>query len=422
MSGREGVLLVVGIGSQKDRDSRPYREHLLAGAARVCPLWLLETDELTWQAPYAAGSTVLSGRTADDLVAAARQVAAERDVIGVLAPDEGLLLPSAHLIAALGVPGASVEAVSACRDKKLSRRLMTDAGLPQPWHTSVTSAEELRAVGDEFGYPLVLKPRSMGASSGVIKVTGPEETDEAYRITVAASTYPGIQLYPDIVVEEFLDGPEISVDGSVVDGVFTAHIVARKKIGQPPFFIETGHIVSPDDPYLRDPDITDLLQRAHKALGFHHGMTHSEIKFTPRGPVVIEINGRPGGDLIPKLGWLAGGVDLGRIAAEVALGELPTRSAAGHGDPRAVGIRFCCPTEPTTMAGVRLPSAADHPHLLEAEPLALPGALLQPPPGDYVSRYAYLIAEGGDQDEVASRLDALEQEVVLEGEPAESPS
>jgi biotin carboxylase len=417
MTVEHGLLLVIGIGSQKDRDSRPYREHLLAGAARAQSLWLLETDELTWQQPYAAGSSIVPERTTESLVATARRVAERHKVVGVMCPDEGLLLPAAHVVADLGMPRASLDAVRACRDKKRSRRLMTDAGLLQPRHTTVTSADELRAVIDEFGLPLVLKPRALGASSGVVKVSSREQAEEFYAITAAAH-YPGVEQYPDIVVEEFLEGPEISVDGSVVDGAYEPYIVARKKIGPPPYFVETGHIVSADDPALHDPGIRDLLQRAHKALGFHHGMTHAEIKFTSRGPVVIEINGRPGGDLIPKLGWLAAGVDLGRIAADVAVGARPeVRPAAGYEGPRTVGIRFCCPTEDRTVTRIDLPRPEDHEGLIEAAPLAPVGSEVRCPPADYVSRFAYLIAEGADAEDCAARLDLLERTVSLHGTP-----
>jgi biotin carboxylase len=417
MTVEQAFLLVIGIGSQKDRDSRPYREHLLAGAACAHDLWLLETDELTWQQQYAAGSSVVPERTTGSLVAAARRVAEDHKVVGVMCPDEGLLLPAAHVVADLGVPGASIDAVRACRDKKRSRRLMTDAGLLQPRHTTVRSAGELHAVIDEFGLPLVLKPRALGASSGVVKVTSREHAEEFYAITAAAH-YPGVERHPDIVVEEFLDGPEISVDGSVVDGAYEPYIVARKRIGPPPYFVETGHLVSADDPLLHDASVLDLLHRAHKALEFHHGMTHAEIKFTPRGPVVIEINGRPGGDLIPRLGWLAAGVDLGRIAADVAAGVRPERPpAAGHRRPCTVGIRFCGPIEDCTVTRIDLPRPEDHEGLVEASPLARVGSEMRCPPADYVSRFAYLIAEGTDSEDCSARLDRLERTVSLHGTP-----
>lgn len=417
---RPCALLVIGIGSQKDRDSRPYREHLLAGAARAYPLWLLETDELTWQKPYTVGSSVVRAPTAETLVTAAREVATHHDILGVLCPDEGLLLPAAHVAVELGLPGATLQAVRACRDKKRSRRLMTDAGLLQPRHTSVSSVDELRAAVADYGLPVVLKPRAFGSSRGVVKVDDPDQLDRAFAITTAAR-YPGIAEYPDIVVEEYLTGPEISVDGSLIDGVYRPHILARKTLGPPPFFEEIGHVVRPDDPALEDPQILQLLQRGHAALGFHHGMTHAEIKFTSRGPVIIEINGRPGGDLIPRLGWLSTGVDLGRIAAQVAAGAQPSPDALASAErspaPRTVGIRFCLPAHDLEITGVRLPRPADHAGLLEAAALASPGTVLRRPPANYTGRAAYLIAEGANPAECTARLDELERFVTISGVP-----
>ena len=254
----------------------------------------------------------------------------------------------------------------------------------------------------------------------MVKVEDRDQLDRAFAISTAAH-YPGIDQCPDIVVEEYLAGPEISVDGSIVSGAYQPHIVARKKTGPPPFFEETGHVVSPDDPAGSDPDILQILRRGHAALGFDHGMTHTEIKFTAHGPVIIEINGRPGGDLIPRLGWLAAGVDLGMIAAQVAAGRQPSPSTPATsekgGPSRTVGIRFCLPTQDMKLTGLDLPRPADHPGLIEAVQLVAPDTVLRRPPANYTARAAYLIAEGTDLSDCTARLDKLAGHVTIAGMP-----
>jgi biotin carboxylase len=135
-------------------------------------------------------------------------------VIGATCPDEGLLLPAAIAVEALGLPGPSAEAVAACRDKKLSRERLTAAGLPQPRHSTASSPEELAEVAADLGYPVVLKPRALGGSAGVIKVSNPDEVASAYAVATAAG-YPGIEHSANVVVEQYLEGPEISIDGSM---------------------------------------------------------------------------------------------------------------------------------------------------------------------------------------------------------------
>ncbi|MBN9359454.1 MAG: hypothetical protein J0I15_23645 [Herbaspirillum huttiense] len=150
-------------------------------------------------------------------------------------------------------------------------------------------------------------------------------------------------------------------------------------------------------------------------------MTHAEIKFTARGPVIIEINGRPGGDLIPRLGWLSTGVDLGRSAAQVAAGMPPSPDKPGTNEQampaRTVGIRFCLPTQDMEITSLDLPRPADHPGLIEAAGLATPGTVSRRPPANYTARAGYLIAEGADLTDCTARLDELERYVSITGVP-----
>ncbi|URN18238.1 MULTISPECIES: ATP-grasp domain-containing protein [Streptomyces] len=433
MSDRRSVLLVIGAGTRKDRDSRPYRERLPAGAAREYPPWLLETDEPIRQAPCAAGSGIVSERTAEALVAAAREVAGRHDVIGALCPDEALLPPAARVAADPGPPGASVEAVRACRDEEPGRRPLTEADLPQPRRTTVESADGPRAVAGEYGYPVALKPPGPEASSGVIEAEGPDRADTASAVAVAAD-HPDVERYPGTVAGELPGGPETGVGGSVADGRHEPYAVARERGGSPPRSVETGHVVGADAPALTDPLIrglpdipalTDPLarglpERTHKALGFGHGMTHAEAKPTSRGPVV-ESNGRPGGGPIPRPGRPAAGVDLGRAAARVAAGvrpPVPPASAdAPHGGPRTVGIRLRDPTGDLAVTGIEPPRPEDHPGLIEAVPLVAVGAEPRRPPAGHVSRSAHPTAEGADTGERSARLGAPGSAVTVHGRP-----
>src|SRR5205814_6353046 len=126
-----------------------------------------------------------------------------------------------------------------------------------------------------------------------------------------------------VLVEEYLDGPEITVDAVVWRGEVRPAFISHKELDQPPTFEETGHIVVADDPLLRDERLQAAVQAAHAALGFEHGVTHTEVRLTSRGPRIVEVNGRLGGDLITYVGLLATGVDLAVAAAWLAAGELP---------------------------------------------------------------------------------------------------
>ncbi|WP_017607092.1 ATP-grasp domain-containing protein [Nocardiopsis xinjiangensis] len=407
------IILAIGVGSQKDRDSRPYREPLLAAAAERFPVWLFDSYEPTWQEQYTVGSTVVDCQSPEALITEANRLSASYTIVGVLCPDEGSLEAAARVTDALGALGLSADSARNCRDKKLSRALLTAEGIAQPGFTTARTWQEALSAAERFGFPVVLKPRTLGASQGVVLVREPSEMEQAFEASSRAG-YPGVEVPDDYMVEEYLSGPEVSIDGVVFEGEYIPLFVAHKKVGPEPFFTEVGHVVTADDPLVSNETIRSMLEKAHGALGISHGATHSEIKLTPNGPVIVEINGRPGGDLLPYVCRLATGVDACLAAVDVVTGRAPTVRRTLS---RTMGIRFYAPTEPSLVREVRIADRSDFPGVVEAAPLAAPGAELFCPPEDTVARYGYAIVEGASPGECTERLELVEGLVTLDHVP-----
>ncbi|MFD9126965.1 ATP-grasp domain-containing protein [Kitasatospora sp. NPDC059571] len=411
------VVIVVGSGLRR------YREYLLAGAARRHPVWLLDAAAPDWQLPYVTGADTvpLLDRArlvpdAEGLLATAARIAAERPVAGVFTYDETLVMATARIAEQLGLPGLSVDGADACRNKHRTRTALTAAGLPQPAFGYATTEAEARAHADRIGYPLVLKPRGMGASIGVVRADREAELSAAFTVAERAG-HGGAPAYEGgVLLEEFVHGPEISVDGATRHGEYRPFFVAHKSLGSEPYFEEAGHVVCADDPLLRDPHLLDVLTRAHRALGLRDGITHTEVKLTDRGPVVIEVNARLGGDLIPYLGKLATGIDPAAVAADLATGTPPDLEPA---TTATTGIRFRYPKQDCTVARIHLPAPGELPGLVAAEAMAEPGARLLLPPNGYLSRYAYVICTADSPEECRARLDEAERAVLLEAQPLE---
>ncbi|HZB51439.1 MAG TPA: ATP-grasp domain-containing protein [Mycobacteriales bacterium] len=386
---------------------QPYREYLLASLAPRYRIWLLQDEEPGWARPYLADWAVLDPLNPAALLAAARGL----DAAGVLCWDETTLEAAAGLARALGLPGADPAAVRRCRDKHLTRRALDTAGVPQARSAAVATAAQARAAADRIGYPVVVKPRALSGSYGVVRVDGPGELAAAVRHARAASM-PGVPAEAaPVLVEEHLDGPEVSVDSAVVDGQVTPLAVARKELGYPPYFEEVGHLVDAADPLLGSPRLRAVLQAAHDAVDFRTGWTHVEFRLVGGEPRLVEINARLGGDLIPYLGWQATGIDPGLVAAAVATGQpprpAPTRS-------RAAGVRFLYPAGEVVVGAVRvgaaLPAAVDR-----AVALAAPGQRIAPPPAGHVfGRYGYVTAVADTVAECRAALDAAAAAVRLE--------
>jgi biotin carboxylase len=388
------MLLVMGSGDQR------FREYLLKSAACRFPLWLFDPDPPSWQQPHIVGSTVLDVFDPAAAVAAAAELSRRHPIAGVFCYHEAVIVAAAAVAAALGLPGPSVPAVTTVRDKHRTRQALTAAGLPQPRNALVSNLAEAQTAAAELGFPLISKPLGLGASQGVVKVADMDQLAAAVAVSQSA-VQRGMLNTPQVLFEQYLEGPEISIDAAVADGAYLPFVVARKQVGAEPFFEEIGHSVSADDPLLTDTEIMGMLAAAHHAVGFDNGITHSEIKLTPQGPVIIEINGRLGGDLIPYLGLLARGIDAGQVAVDVALGISPKLEPGGE---QTAAISFLYPAADCRVRQVRVPQPAEVPGLYESRILAVPGQELRLPPGGYVSRYGYLIARGADAGSCAAAL------------------
>jgi ATP-grasp domain len=406
--GRRPLLLVISTGL------RHYREYLLRSISTRYRVHLLLGAEPTWEREYVDGWSVLANSLdAGELTAAARRLAGTEDLAGVLCWDEPRILASAHVAEALGLPGGDPGMVLRCRDKHLTREALDAAGLPQPRSALVATVDEALAFAREIGYPVVLKPRALAASLGVVRADTPEQL--AARFTIAHdTTVPDAPEY-DIAVlaEEYLAGPEISIDSAVHRGRVLPMFLARKQVGYPPYFEEIGHVVDAADPLLADPAIVRLLRQTHEALRFTDGMTHTEIKLTGDGPKIVEVNARLGGDLIPYLGLRASGIDPGLAASAVSCGREPLTSP----DRQLVGaVRFFyVEHEDTVIGSIRVDDSALPAGIDLVVPLAKPGDVMSPPPkGSTFGRIAFATAVAGTAEECLAALDAAQAAITVQ--------
>lgn len=409
--GSERPLLVVVSSLSKSR------EYFFRSVSPHYRLWLFQggagrTDEVGWELPYLTGHTVVDTLDADAMTEAARAVPGA--IAGILSYDEARIAATAAVAERLGLPTSPVEAVLACRDKWSTRRALAAAGVPQATAVAVGGPAEALAAAARIGYPVVLKPRNLAASFGVSRADDEAGLAGAY-VRARSVTLPEAPetFAEDVLVEEFLDGPEVSVDAMVLDGWVEPLVVAHKRTGFPPSFEETGHTVDAADPLLRDPELRSVLTAAHAAVGYTTGTTHTELRLTAAGLKVIEINGRLGGDMIPLLGRLATGTDVNVVAAAVACGRVPdtTRTEA-----RVAGIRFYYPDEDVTVGTLEIDGALLPEQVHEAVALTGPGErVLLPPRGSaWESRLAHVIAVAGTAGELTAALDAAAKAVRLE--------
>ncbi|KOX05186.1 ATP-grasp domain-containing protein [Streptomyces sp. NRRL B-3648] len=405
-TGQRPLLLVVATGM------RTYREYLLRSIRSEFDIHLFHVDEPTWEKEYISGWTVLPSTLNGPAMAdAARRLHADTPVAGVLCWDEGRIHAASYVAEALGLRNGEPDVIWRLRDKGQTRAALDAAGVAQPRSLPVKTLDEALAAAGRIGYPVILKPRGLGASLGVVRIDGAAELAEKFAFTAGMKgPDPEPLLYSTdqpVLVEELVTGAEISVDAVVQDGKVTPLFIGRKVVGYPPYAEETGHFVDGDDPLLTDPQLLDALQDTHTALGFRDGWTHSEFMLTAAGPRLIEVNGRLGGDMIPYLGMLATGIDPGLAAARAACGITPDAAPSRR---RVAGIRFFyvehddTRIESVTFRETGLPAGVE-----ELVAVAGPGAVVSPPPkGTVWGRIAFAIATGDSVEECGAVLDAAE--------------
>ncbi|WP_089156406.1 ATP-grasp domain-containing protein [Micromonospora sp. NBS 11-29] len=410
-----GALLVVGSGL------RLYREYIVravAERAREAGLRLVLINNLrpTWQHEYFDDIVVVNVFDHRLLAETARELAGRYTVTGLMCWDEPLVMPAAELAAEFGVPGLGIAGVHGCRDKYSCRTRLTAAGAPQPGFELTADLDQARTAAARIGYPVIVKPRALGASMGVSLASDERELEFAYRVAHEASLIGDEPYRGGAIVEGFVDGPEISVDGAVHKGEYLPMFVARKTTGLPPFFEETGHVVDSADPLRSDDTLRDALVTAHQILGIENGITHTEVRLTPGGPVIIEVNGRLGGDLIPYLGQIATGIEPGSVLFDVATGQRPDLTHARAG---VAGIRFGYPDHDCVVHSVAVPDQA--PGLVLASRMVEPGTTLRLPPGGYIARHSFVVCSAPDPETCARQLDDAVALVELDAEPVAPP-
>lgn len=329
-------LLVVGSGCQVCRE---YGLRSMAGGYAVT---LVDDEAPTWQLPHISGHVPVSF---DDTAAVVRAVEGAGRFDGVVTYVEQYLEVTAAIAEEIGLPHNSLETVRACRDKLLTRQALDAAGVPSARSVPVGSLAEALNVASDIGYPVVVKPRNLAGSVGVVRADDAAGLARAYDLA-SGSRLGGVDGPVRLLIEEYLDGPQVSVECVSVGGTTVVSCVTDHEVEYPPYFEQGAHVVDTGNP-LADPGspAVDVATAALDALGVDWGVTHTELRLTSRGPRVVEVNARLAGARIPYLWRLASGVDLARAAADAALGRLgdltPTRSGAAaikHIYPEAAGV------------------------------------------------------------------------------------
>lgn len=299
----DGRLLVLGAG--------PAQIGLLQ-AAQERGLYTIAVD----RDPSAPGFRFASRRaivSTEDELNVERLADAER-VDGLVSPgSDWPVAVAARVAERLGLPHPLSPQTAVLATSKLRQReRFSECGVPQPRYAVCRSADEADDAVREIGFPCVVKAPDRQGQKGLTLVREPGELDAAVETALAAAR-SGL-----VLIEELIDGPEITVNCFWARSSFTPLTVTDRNVSGPPAFgVALAHVWPPE----RVDGAVEAARAASEALGIEDGPAYVQLRLGPTGPQVVELAARVGGGHDAELCRAALGVDLNALTIAAALGE-----------------------------------------------------------------------------------------------------
>lgn len=268
---------------------------------------------------------VMSTRDLEGTIREARTFHRRHGIDGVITVGTDASMTVAAVAQALGLAGIKFEAAEMATNKIKMRQRFRQEDVPSPDFRGVWTLDEAREAFHQLGYPSVIKPSDNMGARGVMRIGGPHEIEEAFRHAKSCSTSG------EVIIEQFMDGPELSIDALIWNGEVILWAVADRIIKYPPYFIETGHTFPSALPPELQAEACRVMAQGIAALELTHGAAKGDLKLTAQGAKIGELAARLSGGFMS--GWtypLATGIDIIKGAIEIALGRQPSFPKPGH--------------------------------------------------------------------------------------------
>lgn len=220
------------------------------------------------------------------------------------------------------LPSHSLQAALNATDKVKMRECFKDHQVPSPKFISVDASSKNQAnnlMKSNLSFPVVVKPVDNMGSRACKKVESQQDLGSAIDEAIAFSKTGRA------IIEEYMDGPEFSLEALVYDGTITMTGFADRHVTFAPFFVEIGHTIPSSLDLETQKAVIAVFYQGIKALGLSHGVAKGDLKLTSKGPMIGEIAGRLSGGYMS--GWTfpySSGISLTTEALKLAIGEKPT--------------------------------------------------------------------------------------------------
>jgi carbamoyl-phosphate synthase large subunit len=267
------------------------------------------------------------------------EVAKKYNVNGVIcaATDKPLVM-MARVAKALNLPFYSVDTAIWSTDKLLMKERFQQGGVPCAKGVVISSFEDFKR--EKWKFPLIVKPRDSSGSRGVIYCKDEAAVSDAIQEALMYSKKG------NVLVEEFIDGPEYSIESLHYKGKTHVLQFTQKQTTSFPYNVELGHIQPADLTDKQKEEIGEIINKIAAIFKFDNCASHTELKICSGKIVVIETSPRLGGDFITsKLVPLSTGINMEKLLIKIAVGEEVGEDDFVPGIKRCSAIRFFNLTE-----------------------------------------------------------------------------
>ncbi|MET8885097.1 ATP-grasp domain-containing protein [Streptomyces rubiginosohelvolus] len=417
MSSGKTVLLIGGIDAHLERFAAlgvkvvlfQHPDKITAYQARTADV-LLVVDYTDWDVvlPFAETARRLYGADA---------------VVSLTEPG---LNPASRLGDLFGLTdGRRHEVSRRMRDKLLMRRHLAEHGQPVPHVAPVEDRASLDRFGDRAGYPFIVKPVSTTAGFGLLRAESPQDLDRVWarvRELDGGRTDRGSRMFTvdGFLMESFVDGPEFSVEALSFAG---RHVVVAvtEKLTADEHFAELGHAVPARLAGAEQELLTGAVEEFLTVMGVTDGPSHTEIRLSSRGPVVIESHNRLAGGSIVDLVETAYGIDMVGYGAAWPLGLIEPLTAPPV--PKAAAVMRALVREPGVVTAVSgVDEVRSRPDVLAAQVSVRPGDTVRPLRDNW-DRLGSVVVTAADTDAAEALCERIARsEIRIDVEPAAAPA
>lgn len=357
-----------------------------------CYVGIVDINSDAPAAPYADEAFAASIRDIDAVIDIAKSFRPTGIMSGAC---DTSVVAAAYACDELQLAGNTIDTAIKATDKVRMLEAFAANKVAHPKY-QVVSKDELDTFVLRIPLPVISKPTDSAGGRGVFLVRDSSELKDA----ILYSSNSGLS--GDVLIEEYLEGPEVSVEVLVADGAPHVLQITDKMTSGAPNFYETGHLQPSTLPYQTKREIEDMAGKAALAVGISNGPAHVEIKVTDAGAKLIELGARLGGDCITSylIDTSLSGIDMTKAAIQMALGKTPNVSSYSNSGKYSC-VRFI-PSQNGLIREIRgFERVSNMPEIVSAMVMGVVGKEYTAATDDS-SRFGYVVAQGDSADEAVS--------------------